>query len=174
MIKKERDPNRMTDHHPMPHPQQTAPQVPPGYQLKRKRPFYKRVWFWLLVIVAVIVIAIVASVASAVDDAVNKPHEVTYSVTGNIAKVDISYFNSDGSNRTKQKTVKRVSLPWSKQFTIKGDMSLVSVDAIQSNILGKGGKLACKLTIDGKVVATDQSRGKAAMVDCTGTGYSGQ
>lgn len=164
----------MTEQHPTPYPQQSAPQVPAGYQLKRKKPFYKRVWFWLLVLVAVIIIAVVASVSAAVNDAVSKPHQVAYSVTGTIPKVDISYYNSDGSNRTRQKTIKRASLPWSKQFTIKGDMSLVSVDAIQSNVLGKGGKLACKLIIDGNVVATDQSSGKAAMVDCTGTGYGGQ
>src|SRR4051794_21159344 len=34
--------------------------VPKGYELKKKKPIFKRVWFWLLVIVAVIVIAAVA------------------------------------------------------------------------------------------------------------------
>ena len=33
----------------------TAPQAPEGYKLTKKKPFYKRVWFWLLVILVVII-----------------------------------------------------------------------------------------------------------------------
>ncbi len=34
--------------------------VPTGYELKKKKPIFKKVWFWLLVIVAVIIVATVA------------------------------------------------------------------------------------------------------------------
>lgn len=34
--------------------------VPKGYELKKKKPFFKKVWFWLLVIVAIAIIAAVA------------------------------------------------------------------------------------------------------------------
>jgi len=42
------------------------PGVPAGYELKKKKPIFKRIWFWLLVIVLVI---IVAAVAGGGDDA---------------------------------------------------------------------------------------------------------
>jgi hypothetical protein len=38
----------------------TETAVPKGYELKKKKPIFKKVWFWLLVIVAVIIIAKVA------------------------------------------------------------------------------------------------------------------
>src|SRR4051812_43726040 len=38
----------------------TETAVPKGYELKKKKPIFKKVWFWLLVIVAVIIIATVA------------------------------------------------------------------------------------------------------------------
>lgn len=41
------------------------PSVPEGYELKKKKPIYKRIWFWLLAIVAV---AIVATVSGGGDD----------------------------------------------------------------------------------------------------------
>ncbi|WP_142458547.1 hypothetical protein [Geodermatophilus aquaeductus] len=34
--------------------------VPKGYELKKKKPIFKKVWFWLLVIVAIAIIATVA------------------------------------------------------------------------------------------------------------------
>ena len=39
----------------------TETAVPKGYELKKKKPIFKKVWFWLLVIVAVIIIATVAN-----------------------------------------------------------------------------------------------------------------
>lgn len=63
-------------------------------------------------------------------------------------------------------------LPWSKSFTIKGDLSAFQVSATPSNVL-KSTTLACKLTVDGKVVATDHARGQIAAVSCLGSGYDG-
>jgi hypothetical protein len=37
----------------------TETAVPKGYELKKKKPIFKKVWFWLLVIVAVVIIATV-------------------------------------------------------------------------------------------------------------------
>jgi len=38
----------------------TETAVPQGYELKKKKPIFKKVWFWLLVIVALTIIATVA------------------------------------------------------------------------------------------------------------------
>jgi hypothetical protein len=40
--------------------QPPAPYVPEGYELKKKKPIYKRIWFWIAVIVIVGTIAAVA------------------------------------------------------------------------------------------------------------------
>ena len=63
---------------------------PPGYELKKKKRFYKRVWFWLLVAVVLIVIIVIAVVAGVANDAVNSKHTVGYKVTGT-GKADITY-----------------------------------------------------------------------------------
>src|SRR3954471_19044150 len=34
------------------------PAVPPGYKLKKKKPIYKRVWFWLLAIIVLIIVLV--------------------------------------------------------------------------------------------------------------------
>jgi hypothetical protein len=39
--------------------------IPEGYELKKKKPIYKRVWFWIL---AVVLVAIIASVAGGGDE----------------------------------------------------------------------------------------------------------
>ena len=49
-------------------PQQPAgAYVPEGYQLKKKKPIWKRWWFWVLAIIALIVIVSVASSSSSGD-----------------------------------------------------------------------------------------------------------
>lgn len=42
-------------------PTDQQPVVPPGYKLKRKKPIFKRVWFWLLAIIALIIIITVST-----------------------------------------------------------------------------------------------------------------
>jgi hypothetical protein len=39
----------------------SQPVVPQGYELKKKKPIYKRVWFWLLAIIVLIIVITVAS-----------------------------------------------------------------------------------------------------------------
>jgi len=154
-----------------PQPGQPQPwQVPPGYEIKRKKPFYKRVWFWLLIIVLIIVIIVVAAVASAVNDATSNPHKVVYHVTGT-GRATISYYESNGTGNTNSKT-RDQSLPWTRSITIKGDFSGFDVQA-QSTTPMKRTRLACAITVDGKVVSRDSASGMVATVLCDGTGYGG-
>jgi hypothetical protein len=165
---------------PMPYPQQ-PPQgyppppygPPPGYVMKRKKPFYKKVWFWLLVFLVIIIIVVVSAVSKAADDAVNKNHTVTYKVSGTVPKADISYYTNDGNNRSRNINTDGVKLPWAKTITVKGDFSLYTLMANMPFTSNAHGKLSCQLLVDGKVVSSDTSNGSAGVVSCSGTGYDG-
>lgn len=150
--------------------------VPPGYEIKKKKRFYKRVWFWLLVIVVAIIGIVTAAVSQVADDATNKPHTVAYEVsgTGNITKADISYYVSDGSNHSSNVSADDQALPWNKSVTVKGDLSGFVLTA-NTPITGASAKgtLSCSLSVDGKVVSTDRSTGSASLVTCSGSGYDG-
>lgn len=151
--------------------------VPPGYQLKKKKRFYKRVWFWFLVIFVVIIAIIIAAIASFAKDATSKPHTVVYTVnsTGKVSKADISYYTSDGSNHSSNVSADGQPLPWTKTVTVKGDLSGFILTA-NTPITGNAAKgtLACSLSVDGKVVSTDKSSGSVSLVTCSGSGYDGK
>ena len=144
-----------------------TPVPPPGYELKKKKPFYKRVWFWLLVIALifiVIIIVVIAAVANTADDAVNKAHTVVYAVTsdGKTAE-NITYLsiNGDGTSGTVQANNQR--LPWTKTVNGKGDFSAFSLTAQASQ---NAKKITCQIKIDGSVKSTQTSTGQSAVVSC--------
>jgi hypothetical protein len=159
---------------PAPYGQQpyAAPAVPPGYELKRKKPFYRRVWFWLLVIVVVIIVVVVSAASKAVNDATSKSHDVVYKV-GGTGKANITWAQSDGSGKSKSESADSVPVPWTKSFTIKGDFSGFDVAATASN-LNKSVTLTCEITVDGKTVSTDKASGAIAAVSCFGSGSDGK
>lgn len=160
---------------PAPQPYPTMPpsyQLPPGYEIKKKKRFYKRVWFWLLAIMLVVIIIVITAIASAAHDATSKPHDVVYTI-GGTGKADITYSSIDGSGKQVSQSAEGVQIPWSKSFTIKGDFSGFDVTA-SSVSLDKSVTLTCEITVDGKVVSTDHATGHAAGVSCIGSGYDGK
>lgn len=73
----------------------TAPQqhpggayVPAGYELKKKKPIYKRVWFWLLALVAIIVIAAVAGGGASSGGADSSPAAESSAASSQSGQVD--------------------------------------------------------------------------------------
>ena len=132
-----------------------------------KKPFYKRVWFWLLVVVALFFggcITVITSASVAVHNAATQQHTVVYAITGS-GTADITYDTfQNGSSGTSQET--GVSLPWSKTLTASGLFSAYSLTA--SNGSGSG-SLACTITVDGKVISHNVSSGQYANVACTGS-----
>ncbi|MDQ2797675.1 MAG: MmpS family transport accessory protein, partial [Actinomycetota bacterium] len=146
-------------------------QLPSGYEIKKKKRFYKRVWFWVLAFVLLVVIITVTAVSKVANDAVNKKHEVAYNVTGTV-RADITYYSSDGSNKSASESVAKQKLPWAKTITVKGDFSGFVLTATPSDLASKG-TLACSITVDGKVVSTDRAN-STGIVSCDGTGYNGK
>jgi hypothetical protein len=146
-------------------------QLPPGYELKKKKRFYKRVWFWLLIIFVAIIAIVIGSIAGAANDAVNSKHTVAYKITGT-STADITYSSYDaGSNTTKSVTVNGARLPWTQTVQVKGSLSGFVVTASPADIT-KPAALECSLSVDGKVVSTDT--GGSSIVSCSGSGYSGK
>jgi hypothetical protein len=131
-----------------------------------KKKFYKRVWFWLLVVVVFGFggcIALVAGTTTAVNDANNVKHTVVYTVTGS-GTADITFDSfSGGSSGSSQDT--GAALPWTKTITGSGIFNLYDVNAT----LTSGTSVTCTLSVDGKVVASHSSTGQYASVDCTGS-----
>jgi hypothetical protein len=142
-----------------------TPPVPPGYTLKRKKPMYKRVWFWLLVVVVVIIVAIIASVASAVKKATSAPHTVIYKVTSDGRTAEsVTYLNINGDGTSGEEQANGAKLPWAKTVKGKGDFSSYTLTAQA----GDGAKkISCQITVDGKVKAQQISTGQFAVVSCS-------
>ncbi|MCL4445701.1 MAG: MmpS family protein [Actinobacteria bacterium] len=130
----------------------------------QKKKFYTRVWFWLLVIVALgfggcITVISVASVA--VNKASTAKHTVVYSVTGS-GTADITYDSfTNGNSGTSQDS--GASIPWSKTITGSGLFNIYSLNATLSN----GGTVTCSITVDGKQLSSHTSTGQFAYADCT-------
>lgn len=137
------------------------PQAPPGVAVKK---FYTRVWFWLLVIVALGIggcVTVISVATVAVNKANTTVHAVVYSVTGS-GTADITYDAfSHGNSGSSQNN--NVTLPWTKTVTGSGIFALYSVDGT----LSSGGTVTCTITVDGKQVATNTSTGQFASAVCT-------
>lgn len=138
------------------------PQPPPG-----KKPVYKRVWFWLLVVVALgfgSCIAVVSAASKAVSDANAQKHTIVYTVTGR-GTADITYDSfENGSSGSADDN--GAALPWTKTITGSGLFNLYDVSATSDS---GSGSIACTLKVDGKVVASQSSSGQFANVDCSGS-----
>ena len=142
------------------------PVHPPFADEKPKKPAYKRVWFWLLIVVVVGVggcTAIIATAGVAIDKANTKQHTVVYTVTGD-GTADITFDTfANGNSGTDQLTGQ--SLPWTRSITESGLFNIYSVSA---GIL-TGTTATCTITVDGKVLSTHTATGQFANVACTAT-----
>jgi hypothetical protein len=129
-----------------------------------KKPVYKRVWFWLLVIVVLGAggcTAVLAVAGNAVDKANTAKHTVIYSVTGD-GVVNITYATyTNGSTGTEQ--VANQQTPWSKTFVASGLFNAYNVGAE----IASGNSATCSISIDGKVVVSKTSTGQYSNVDCS-------
>lgn len=142
--------------------------VPNAYGPAPKKPVYKRVWFWLLVVFALGIggcVTIVSVAGVAVNNAAHANHTVVYSVTGTGQADDITYATlqeGSGQNGTAQLT--NVNLPWSKTITASGLFTAFDVNA---TVGANGGSLTCTITEDGTQIATNTASGAFASADCS-------
>lgn len=89
-----------------------------------------------------------------------KPGEVVYEVTGSQGASSITY--GKGS-QTSQRT--NAGLPWSKTAKASNGIEFYSLTAQTGQA---GGKITCKITVNGKVLAENSSEGPYALVSCNG------
>lgn len=145
------------------------PQSPPAVMAKKK--IYQRVWFWLLIVVALGIggcVSLVATAGVAVNNAAHANHTVVYSVTGSGTANDITYDTlQQGSGQNGEAQVTDVNLPWTKTITASGLFTVFSVNATVGQ---DGGSLTCTITEDGKQIATNTASGAFASADCTSGG----
>lgn len=142
---------------------------PPGWQ-QPQPPAKKRRGCLIAAIVVVLVVligavscvAIVASGAKSIDDQSKQEHTVLYEVTGTGKALSIVY-SSDAQGSSGQEA--DAPLPWSKTVKIAGLLRIYTLTA--TNGMDSTGEIACKITVDGKVVKTATAKGAAASASCT-------
>jgi hypothetical protein len=136
-----------------------------------KKPFYKRLWFWLLIAVVVLfggcgtVLALGA--VAVVHDARVK-HLVVYSVTGTGQATDITYATiQQGNGQNGSSQVTDVPLPWMKAIIVSG---LITSFTLSGTVGSTGGTVTCTITEDGRVLSTNTATGAFAAANCSSTG----
>lgn len=143
------------------------PNMPPAAPGKPSKPLYKRVWFWIIIVVVLGMggcIAAVAGTSKAISDANNVKHTIVFSVQGTgTPTITFSSFDNANNGTTQ---ISDATLPWTKSFTGKGIFNDYSVTATLGS---DGGIITCTVTIDGKVKSTNHATGAFASADCNGT-----
>lgn len=115
-------------------------------------------------VICILQAAVWGAAVNEANDALNTDVKVVYEVTGDAANVNVTYMEfKDGTDVTPtDETV--AALPWTKEVTVKdyikeGGAVIVTTGA-------EGGSVTCKLTVDGKEVATETVSGAFQMVTC--------
>jgi len=144
------------------------PQQPPGGPPKK---FYKRVWFWLLIVVVLGLggcSAVLIGGGAAIDHAAHVQHTVVYSVTGTSPASTITYNTlQEGSGQNGESQVSNVALPWTKTISVSG---LITAFDVNASVGEGGGSVTCTITEDGRQIATNTATGAFSSASCTGAG----
>jgi hypothetical protein len=152
--------------------QPPAPYVPQGYELKKKKPIYKRVWFWILALVLVGTIAAVAGGGGGTSEggSASGNVEVVYTIESDAAQVSATYSTLDGGN-IGQSQDNAATPPWSKTVQVENSFinSFSLVGQMNPSLDGStpdGTTITCRITVDGEVIAEQTSTGQYAIVTC--------
>jgi hypothetical protein len=116
------------------------------------------------IVICILQAAVWGAAVNEANDALNTDVKIVYEVTGDAANVNVTYMEfKDGTDvAPTDETV--AALPWTKEITAKdyikeGGAVIVTTGA-------EGGSVTCKLTVDGKEVATETVSGAFQMVTC--------
>ncbi|GAA4164529.1 hypothetical protein GCM10022286_26380 [Gryllotalpicola daejeonensis] len=118
----------------------------------------------LMTVVYAAIFSAAQSVGHDLDKKANKQVTVVFQVTGTSTDATVTYSSASGSGMSQATGQK---LPFSKTITEK--QGLIPVYSLTATNGTTGADIACKITVDGKVVAQQTSSGQFATVDCTAT-----
>jgi heme/copper-type cytochrome/quinol oxidase subunit 2 len=105
----------------------------------------------------------VGKAADDVREEANRPATIVYEVTGDATNVTVTYTSfGDGLSSSTEPAAR---LPWTKQLNVTG---LAKGGSLTVATGPGGGTVTCKVTIDGKPVATNTASGTGAIASCTG------
>lgn len=155
--------------------------VPAGYELKKKKPWYKRALIMIpLIILIIAIIAVAANGGGKTEDkadtstsqgdgesnAVQPGTETPTNVMQYVLETDGAGVNATfagkGANISQEQSVQS---GWTKEVEFENKW-----DAIGANLSGQldgSGTVTCKMLWNGTVVAENQSSGDYAMVTCS-------
>ena len=91
-------------------------------------------------------------------------HSITFEVTGDGVDTANNITYGVGGNSSQDNGA---SLPWKKSSTAQD--SFLMVDLVAQSGSDGNGSISCKITVDGKVLVENTSRGSYAVVTCNGS-----
>jgi hypothetical protein len=95
----------------------------------------------------------------------NREAAIVYELSGDAKDVTVSYTTFGDNTATTPQQEAVTSLPWQKDFKVKG---LLKGGSVSASTGAEGGSLTCKVTVDGVVKKTETATGQFAVVTCTG------
>lgn len=151
--------------------QQPAP--PPGYGAPQPAPKKGMTVGKVILIVLGVLVALgilmmagcglfIGKVAHEADKTLNTEHTVVYQVTGDSQDVSVTY--QTGGDNVDMSQDNNVKPGWSKEIKAKG---IFGPHMSVTNGMDQNGKVGCKILVDGKVAAENESSGQLATATCS-------
>lgn len=132
-----------------------------------KKPLHRKVWFWLLIVVAVGFGGCVATVSVAgvaVDHFAHEHHTIVYSVTGTSQGTAITYATlQEGNGQNGSTELTATALPWTRTISASGLVTIYHVSAV---VGPAGGSVTCSITDNGSLVSEKSAVGAFRSVSC--------
>ncbi|GAB3945439.1 hypothetical protein [Corynebacterium tapiri] len=146
------------------YPQQ--PSIPQGYELRQKKPWYKKAGCIIPLILVLLMLLLLGSCTALFGSAINETekmmneeHTVTYRIQGDAQDATVTY--SSDEMETAQDT--GVQAGWEKEVKVKG---FWSPHFTASNGMNDYGTITCQILSDGNVIAENTGSGQFASVTC--------
>ncbi|SED84107.1 hypothetical protein SAMN05216483_4671 [Streptomyces sp. 2131.1] len=142
-------------------------QVPPGDPVPPQPP-RRRVWPWVVLLVAVLLALAAGAVTAVLSDVVrsegSRKVHIRYEVTGTARDVVLTYSTWRGEELSTGRLALR-SLPWAGELDSKG---FLSGGSFVVSVGRGGGDVSCAVTVDGGARRTDSASGAFATATCDG------
>jgi len=132
-----------------------------------KKPLHRKVWFWLLIVVAIGFSGCVATVSVAgvaVDHIAHEHHTIVYSATGTSQGTAITYATlQEGNGQNGSAEITAAALPWTRTISASG---LVMIYHVSADVGPAGGSVTCTITDNGSLVSEKTAVGAFRSASC--------